>query len=97
MHSSRLASHPSVAKPQLGDYLPKAVCKAPVTTEVAAPRISDGDPVVLGRPVDSQMKFSRPPICSTLIDKGDQFLSCLLGAIDELHEKRLYGCEAFWL
>jgi hypothetical protein len=44
---------------------------------------------MLGRSVNREPEFSRPPIRLTLIDEGDQFRGCSLGSIDDLHEQLL--------
>jgi len=40
---------------------------------------------MLGRSVNREPEFRRPPIRSALIDEGDQFPSCSLGPIADLH------------
>jgi hypothetical protein len=40
---------------------------------------------VLGRSVNRESKFGRPPIRLTLIDEGDQFRGCSFGPIDDFH------------
>jgi hypothetical protein len=34
-------------------------------------RVHDGNPIVLGRSVDHEQEFGRPPIRSALFDEGD--------------------------
>ena len=79
---------PGVTKPEFGHNLRKAVWKisTPISIEAARPRIHNGNPIMLRRSVNSEPEFSRPPIGSALIDKGDQFLSRFLGPIAGVHE-----------
>jgi hypothetical protein len=78
---------PGVPKPEVGYNLRKAVRKicTPISIEIARPCIHNGNPIVLGRSVNGEPEFCRPPIRLTLIDEGDQFRGCSLGSIDDLH------------
>jgi hypothetical protein len=71
---------PGVAKPEFGYNFRKAVRKicTSISVEIARPCIHNCNPIVLGRSVNRQSEFSRPPIRLTLIDKGDQFRGCSL-------------------
>jgi hypothetical protein len=82
---------PGVAKPEFGYNFRKAVRKisTPISIEVARPCIHNGNPIMLGRSVNRESEFCRPPIRLTLIDEGDQVRGCSLGSIDHLHEQLL--------
>jgi hypothetical protein len=77
---------PGVAKPEFGYNFREAVRKisTPISIEVARPCIHNRNPIMLGRSVNRESEFCRPPIRLTLIDEGDQFRGCSLGPIDHL-------------
>ena len=82
---------PSVAKSEFSYNFRNAVRKIriPFCIEIAGLCINNGNPIMLGRSVYRELKFSRPPICLTLIDKRYKFRGCSLGSIGRLHKALL--------
>lgn len=69
---SRLVPRPGIADAQIRDDLPKAICKIHkiMSALMIAIRIDDGDPVMLGGPVDRHVEIRRPPLGVALIDQN---------------------------